>query len=221
MNQHLSSEQISRYLAGDATLEEAVHARKCTVCSSQVARLSSPLSLFRSAVRDWSDNVNVIPGTAAPYAAVGDTDSHLDRLLAPATLDVPWYRSLAQGIRELFCPERLPPLDVTSQPIPVKNIWGLYGRQKKSWMFSTGFQVCVVALLFALGTNKAVQQAAKDVTQIFAPVEIARHCAPLRGSCPSLRSGSLPHRWKCRRICGRSWRWSRRSSRRPMFHYRK
>jgi TonB family protein len=175
MNQHLSSEQISRYLTGDATLEEAVHARKCTICSAEVARLSSPLSLFRSAVRDWSDKVNAVPGAAALYATAGNTDSHLDRLLAPATLDIPWYRSLARSIRELFYTEKLPPLDVTSRPVPVQEIWGLYGRQKKSWVFSTGFQVCVVALLFALGTNKAVQQAAKDVTQIFAPVEIAAY----------------------------------------------
>jgi hypothetical protein len=175
MNQHLSSEQISRYLAGGATLDEAVHARKCTICSTEVARLSSRLSLFRSAVRDWSDSANAVPTTAALYARAGNTDSHLDRLLLPTTIEIPWYRSLAQGIRELFHPEKLPPLEVSSQPIAVRDIWGLYGRQKKSWMFSTGFQVCVVALLFALGTNKAVQQAAKDVTQIFAPVEIAEY----------------------------------------------
>jgi periplasmic protein TonB len=173
MNQHLSSEQISKYLAGDATLEEAVHARNCHVCSAEVARLSSPLSLFRSAVRGWSDSVHTVPGTAALSEMAGNTDSHLDRLLSPAALNIPWYQSLAQSIRELVYPVKLPALDVTSTPVPVKEIWGLYGRQNRSFVYSTGFQVCVVALLFALGTNKAVQQAAKDVTQIFAPVEVA------------------------------------------------
>ena len=172
MNQHLSSEQISRYLAGAAPLEEAIHARKCAICSAEVARLSAPLSLFRSAVRGWSDSVNAVPRTAPLFATAGNTEGHLDRLLPPSTLDMPWYRSLAQGIRELIYPAKLPPLEVTSTPVPVKEIWGLYGRQKKSWMFSTAFQVCLLALVLALGTNKAVQQAAKGVTQIFAPVEI-------------------------------------------------
>ena len=32
MNQHLSSEQISNYLLGEATFEEMAHARTCAVC---------------------------------------------------------------------------------------------------------------------------------------------------------------------------------------------
>ena len=63
MNQHLSPEQISKYLAGDAALEVAVHARNCAICSAEVARLGQPLSSFRSAVRGWSDGVNMSPGT--------------------------------------------------------------------------------------------------------------------------------------------------------------
>ena len=50
--------------------------------------------------------------------------------------------------KKLFNPPKLPPLEVTSKPVAVKDIWGLYGRQKKSFMMSTGFQIGVVALLF-------------------------------------------------------------------------
>src|SRR5262249_4457548 len=153
MNQHLSSEQISKYLAGGATLDEAVHARKCDICSAEIARLNSRLSLFRSAVRGWSDSVNAVPGSAAMYEVAGNTDSHLDRMLPPPALDIPWYQSLAQSIRELVYPVKLPPLDVSSTPVPVQDIWGLYGRQKKSFLYSTAFQVCLVVLLLAAGTN--------------------------------------------------------------------
>jgi protein TonB len=171
MNRHLSSERISKYLAGAATPEESAHARDCAICGAEVARLTSPLALFRSAVRNWSDGVNL--GTAALHATADNANGHLDRLLTPAALDIPWYRSLAQSFRELVYPVKLPPLDVTSRPVAVKDIWGLYGRQSRSWLYSTGFQVCVVVLLFTVASNKAVQQAAKDVTQIFAPVDIA------------------------------------------------
>ena len=45
-------------------------------------------------------------------------------------------------------PPKLPPLELTSKPVAVRDIWGLYGRQKKSWMMSMGFQTAVVVLLF-------------------------------------------------------------------------
>ncbi|HUI53776.1 MAG TPA: energy transducer TonB [Bryobacteraceae bacterium] len=86
-------------------------------------------------------------------------EDHLNRLFVEG-VEEPWYRSFIQNIKELFDPPKLPPLQVTSKPVAVKDIWGLYGRQKKSFMMSTGFQVCVVTILFLLGTNKAVQQAA-------------------------------------------------------------
>jgi TonB family protein len=108
-----------------------------------------------------------------PKTPLSNADEHLARLLAPSTMDKSWFRSLYEDFQELIHPPKLPPLDVTSRPIPVKPIWGLYGRQKKSWMFSTGFQICLLALILALGTTKAVQQAVKNVTQLVAPVDIA------------------------------------------------
>ena len=78
-----------------------------------------------------------------------NADDHLGRLLAPST-DEPWYKSFVQNIKETFNPPKLPPLEVTSKPVAVKDIWGLYGRQRKSWMMSTGAQVCVVALILTV-----------------------------------------------------------------------
>ena len=70
---------------------------------------------------------------------------HLERMLLPASIDVPWYRSLWSGIRATFAPEP-PPLDVTSKPVLVSNIWGQYGRQKKSWVMSVALQSAVGAV---------------------------------------------------------------------------
>ena len=73
-------------------------------------------------------------------------DDHLNRLLV-AEVEEPWIQSLIRNIRELINPPKLPPLVVTSKPIPVKDIWGLYGRQKKSFMMSTGFQATLAAVV--------------------------------------------------------------------------
>jgi len=110
-----------------------------------------------------------------PRNPQSDADLHLSRLLTPSTLELPWYRSLYQSIQEILHPPKLPPLELTAKPVAVKDIWGLYGRQKKSFLYSSGFQICLLVLVLVLGTNKAVQQAAKDVTQIFAPVDVAEY----------------------------------------------
>jgi hypothetical protein len=130
---HLSSERISNYLMGEVTIEETAHAHGCAMCQGELARLESSLSLFRRTVRRWSG--------AVVQLRIANPDDHLARLLPPASLDAPWYRSLVQSIQESIRPPKLPPLEVTSKPVAVKDIWGLYGRQKKSWAYSTSFQV--------------------------------------------------------------------------------
>ena len=101
-----------------------------------------------------------------------DADDHLSRLLV-AEVEEPWYRSFIQNIKDTFNPPKLPPLEVTSKPVAVKDIWGLYGRQKKSFMMSTGFQMLVVAIVVAVGMSKPGQQAInKIITPIFTPVDI-------------------------------------------------
>ncbi len=99
-------------------------------------------------------------------------DDHLSRLLVEQ-VEEPWYRSFFQNVRETLNPPKLPPLELTSKPIAVKDIWGLYGRQKKSFMMSTGFQVTVVALLFTIFSAKAVQDKVKQAAMIFMPLDTA------------------------------------------------
>src|SRR5271157_738982 len=92
---------------------------------------------------------------------INSADDHLSRLLV-SEVEEPWWRSFYQNIKELFNPPKLPPLEVTSKPVAVKDIWGLYGRQKKSFMMSTGFQFGIVGLIVVLSFVKPVQQAAKQ-----------------------------------------------------------
>jgi len=97
-----------------------------------------------------------------------DPDDHLARLLVDDIED-PWYKSFLQNLKEAINPPKLPPLELTSQPVAVKDIWGLYGRQKKSFLMSTGFQVAVVAAAFWVFSLPAVQQKVKQAAQVFMP----------------------------------------------------
>jgi TonB family protein len=97
-------------------------------------------------------------------------DDHLSRLLIEE-IEEPWYLSFVRNIKELINPPKLPPLVLTSKPVAVKDIWGLYGRQKKSWVMSTGFQVTVVVVLFTALSNRTVQQKVSQAVSLVLPLD--------------------------------------------------
>jgi protein TonB len=106
------------------------------------------------------------PGGTPPP---GNTDPELHLLLS-SEVDEPFFRSLARSIKELINPPKLPPLELTSKPVAVKEIWGFYGGQgRRAGMTSFLVHVCVIALLFLLGTNKVVQQVVKQQIDLIAP----------------------------------------------------
>ena len=145
------------YLIGDVSLEERQHAEECAECQAKIANLVTPLAHFRGAVRSWTDRAGVKDRAAELRWTVIPASDHLERLLLPASLDIPWYRSLWSGIRECFKPQ-VPSLDITSKPVLVRNIWGQFGRQKKSWAMSLTLQSAAVLLLFVAASSKTVQQ---------------------------------------------------------------
>lgn len=55
MNQHLSEEQIARWLVEGPAREDAAHARDCEACRSRLAEARFPLSNFREAWIGWSE----------------------------------------------------------------------------------------------------------------------------------------------------------------------
>jgi len=95
-------------------------------------------------------------------------DDHLDRLLHE-DVEPPWFISLWRAIQEKLHPEQLPPLELTSKPVPVKDIWGLYATDRKSMVYSVGLQSFVVLLLFTVSFNKTVQEKVKETVTLIAP----------------------------------------------------
>jgi len=106
-----------------------------------------------------------------------DADDHLSRLLVDQVED-PFYKSLIQNIKDIINPPKLPPLELTSKPVAVKDIWGLYGRQKKSFAMSMGFQIGAVVLLFTVLSAKPVQDKLKQVATLVLPVDLMDPVAP-------------------------------------------
>jgi periplasmic protein TonB len=104
------------------------------------------------------------PGDTAIHDATGavkmhtDINDHLDRLFAPDKAEIPWYVSLYQNLYELVRPVKLPPLELTSKPVAVKSIWGLYAMNPKSFYSSSAIITTIFALLMITFTNKTVQQ---------------------------------------------------------------
>jgi TonB family protein len=159
------------YLIGDATLEERQHAEQCAACQARIAGLVTSLGHFRGAVRSWSERAG--RDRAAGWTVIPATD-HLERLL-PAGLETPWYRSLWSNLCDFAMPAR-PPLDITSRPVLVKDIWGQYGRQKKSFVMSLAFQAAVVGMLVAAAaTTKVGQQQIRQIGTLLVPPDIAAY----------------------------------------------
>ena len=98
-------------------------------------------------------------------------NDHLSRLLLTNT-EESFYKTLLRDLKEFIRPPKLPPLEVTSQPVAVREIWGLYGCQKKSFLMSTGVQVGAVILIFTVLSSKTVQKQIQQVVTLVLPAEL-------------------------------------------------
>src|ERR1700689_1151491 len=114
-----------------------------------------------------------------PFLPGGD-DDHLWRLLLTQN-DEPFYKSLYRNIKEAINPPKLPPLELTSKPVAVKDIWGLYGNQKKSFMMSFGFQICLILFVVLALSTKPVQKVVKQVAELVLPADVPIDIKPLKG----------------------------------------
>ena len=165
---HLTREQISKCLMGDATPQESQHVSSCSVCGAEMARLVSSFAQFRGSVRRWSDQEEQL--SRVREVVTMNYENHLERLLIPASVDLPWYKGIVISVKELIHPPKLPPLEVTSKPVKLASLKGLYGgHETTAGLGSVIVHVAVVALLLFAGTLKPVQQAMIEFVPIFAP----------------------------------------------------
>jgi protein TonB len=161
------------YLIGDVSLEERRHADQCAACRARIDSLAASLANFRGAVRNWSGRA-----AAQSWTVIPATDQ-LDRLLLPAIADTSWARSLWSNLRDLLTPERPLP-DITSKPVLVRDIWGQYGHQKKSWVLSVALQSIVVMSVFAVASTQVAPNTIGRIIPLIGPIAMPEELPPAK-----------------------------------------
>jgi len=80
-------------------------------------------------------------------------------------------QSLFENLRDVFFPEKLPPLKLTSRPIPVRSPWGTYNNTKTATTLSILVHVGFVAGILALSLlgAKVVQKAKEENVTLIVP----------------------------------------------------
>jgi TonB family protein len=102
-------------------------------------------------------------------APIGKPEDHLEHLLTPRDLEKPWFMTVFKSVKEVINPPKLPPLEVTSKPVDLKEIKIYAGNEAKAGISSLAIHVGVVALMFFLGSLKPVQNAVKETITLIAP----------------------------------------------------
>ncbi len=85
----------------------------------------------------------------------------------------PWLRGFIRNLKDAIHPAKLPPLEVTSKPVAVRDIWGGYRYGKRAGLSSILIHAAVVVLIFSVGSSTTVQQALRGHRILIAPADLA------------------------------------------------
>jgi len=101
-------------------------------------------------------------------------EPELHLLLQNQTLDEPIWKSLFRNIDDFFFPKKLPPLVLTSKPVPVRDIWGFYNYKGRGAAGSTVIHILGLAAIIA-GTyvgRRIIVDKPKETVVLIAPDDI-------------------------------------------------
>ncbi|MBV9573467.1 MAG: energy transducer TonB [Acidobacteriales bacterium] len=99
----------------------------------------------------------------------------LDLLLSSETIGQPLWKSLFRNLNDFFFPKKLPPLVLTSKPVPVRDIWGFYDYKKNGVLGSVVVHIIAVAAIIGITLlgRRVVQQITHPSTvTLIAPSDI-------------------------------------------------
>jgi hypothetical protein len=60
MSNHLSQDQMARWVLGQSTAEEEEHGRSCSRCSAELKEIREAVSAFQSVMKNWSER-EIVP----------------------------------------------------------------------------------------------------------------------------------------------------------------
>ena len=166
----LNIREMQGYLedAENTSLRQTVesHLPACGKCRTVFDKLAAT----NRRVNTWLAELS-LPHEEAPL----DLAAAYERITAHASpvallgVEIPWYVSLFRNLRDIVRPEKLPPLELTSRPVPVKDIWGLYANDPRNRIYSVGIHVAVVTLLLVGFTSPVMQHAIKQKFELIDP----------------------------------------------------
>ena len=108
-----------------------------------------------------------------------ELNTAVDEFARSLSLEVqPWYQSLIQNIRDVVNPPKLPPLQLTSKPVAVKEMWGNSEYSKVARPTSLAIHGIVLALLLIPIGQQVVEVVQKRETLI-TPVDLSPYVAQL------------------------------------------
>jgi periplasmic protein TonB len=109
-----------------------------------------------------------------PNSPVKAPEPELHLLLQNQTLDESLWKSLARNIDEFFFPKKLPPLVLTSKPVPVRDIWGFYNYKKNGALGSTVVHVLAVVIIILITYlgKKIIVDKPKETVVLIAPDDL-------------------------------------------------
>ncbi len=101
----------------------------------------------------------------------------LNLLLPEDQFDLSWWQSLRRQIHERRHPEKLPPLHLTSKPVPVREIWGSYNYKKRGLFGSTVLHLAVIAGIvgISMAGAKVVKEVKKQETVTLVAPDISQY----------------------------------------------
>ena len=116
------------------------------------------------------------PETESRTVSVSEGGSGLDVAFGAALKEKPIWADLYENIRDIFFPPHLPPLELTSKPIPVPDRLKV---KANPWAIgiATIFNVTILIIAISFGVAKVIDQVKKN-DLVVTPVDVSKFEAP-------------------------------------------
>jgi len=117
--------------------------------------------------------------TVTPLAAPEEHGHELDTFLGRSFEEKPIWKELADNVRDRFFPAKLPPLELTSTPIPVPDRMAV---KTNPWAVGSAAVVngLILVLILVFGAQKIIQEIKKPLMMDATNVDISDFKAPVK-----------------------------------------
>lgn len=141
---------------------------------------------------NMANDLLVQSDSVAEAAAVSPAGHELDAFLGRALEETPIWKTLYDSICDVFFPRKLPPLELTSQPIPVPDRMAV---KANPWAIgiSTGVNLAILAVLLFFVGRKIIETVKPALTATNVDVGTFQLKAPQTGSSAGGGGGGGSH----------------------------